>query len=57
MFLNKHNTLYERQFSFRDNYSTTHALLDITEKIRQGYVVQVSTPEGYYYIYKKLLIL
>ena len=32
MFLNKHNILYERQFGFRHNNSTTHVLLEITEK-------------------------
>ena len=33
MFLNKSNTLYERQFGFQLNQSTTHALLEIAEKI------------------------
>ena len=36
MFLNKNNVLYERQFGFRPNHSTTHALLEITEKIKQA---------------------
>ena len=36
MFLNKHYILYERQFGFRHNHSTTNALLEITEKIKQG---------------------
>ena len=36
MFLNEHNILNERQFGFRHSYSTTHALLEITEKIKQG---------------------
>ena len=36
MFLNKHNILYEKQLGFRHNHSTTHALLKITEKIKQG---------------------
>ena len=31
-FLNKHNILYERQFVFRHNHSTIHALLEISEK-------------------------
>ena len=35
MFLNKNNILYERQFGFQPNHSTTHALLEITEKIKQ----------------------
>ena len=33
MFLSKSNTLYERQFGFQPNQSTTHALLEIAEKI------------------------
>ena len=37
MFLNKHNILYERQFGFQHNHSTTHALLEITEKFKQGF--------------------
>ena len=36
MFLNKHNIIYKRQFGFQHNHSTTHVLLDITEKIKQG---------------------
>ena len=36
MFLNKINILYERKFGFRPNHSTTHALLEITEKIKQA---------------------
>ena len=36
MFLNKNNVLYERQFGFHPNHSTTHALLEITEKIKQA---------------------
>ena len=36
MFLNKHN-IYERQFGFRHNHSTTHALLEITEKIKPAF--------------------
>ena len=35
MFLNKHNTIYKRQFGFQHDHSTTHALLKITEKIKQ----------------------
>ena len=34
-FLNKNARLYEKQFGFRNNHSTTHALLEITEKIKQ----------------------
>ena len=35
-FLNANDVLYERQFGFRHNHSTTHALSAITEKIRQA---------------------
>ena len=35
-FLNKYAILYEKQFGFRNNHSTTHALLEITEKIKQA---------------------
>ena len=35
-FLNANEILYERQFGFRHNHSTTHALSAITEKIRQA---------------------
>ena len=35
-FLNKNPILYEKQFGFRNNHSTTHALLEITEKIKQA---------------------
>ena len=36
MFLNANEVLCERQFGFRHNNSTTHALSAITEKIRQA---------------------
>ena len=35
-YLKANEILYERQFGFRHNCSTTHALLTITEKIRQA---------------------
>ena len=35
-FLNKNDILYEKQLGFRNNHSTTHALLEITEKIKQA---------------------
>ena len=54
-FLNKNSILYEKQFVFRNNHSTTHALLEITEKIKQA-VMQVSLPVEYFSIYKKHLI-
>ena len=36
MFLNKHNIIYKRHFGFGHNHFTAHALLEITEKIKQG---------------------
>ena len=35
-FLNKNSILYEKQFGFRNNHSTTHALLEMAEKIKQA---------------------
>ena len=35
-FLNANEILYKRQFCFRHNHSTPHALSAITEKIRQA---------------------
>lgn len=34
-FLDRHDILFINQFGFRKNSSTIHALLDITERIRQ----------------------
>ena len=34
-FLN-YNTFYDLQFGFRQNFSTTHALINLTENIRQA---------------------
>ena len=35
-FLNIHNCIYELQFGFRENHSTIHALLSLTENIREA---------------------
>ena len=35
-FLESNKVIYNRQFGFRDNHSTTHALIDITQKIRSA---------------------
>ena len=53
-FLNKNSILYEKQFVFRNDHSTTHALLEITEKTKQA-VMQFSLPVEYFSIYKKHL--
>ena len=36
MFLNKQTILYKKQLGSQHNHSTTHALLEITKKIKQG---------------------
>ena len=35
-FLCKQNSFYELQFGFRSKHSTTHALISLTEKIREA---------------------
>ena len=35
-FLNKNNVIYDLQFGFRQQYSTSHVLINITESIRKG---------------------
>ena len=35
-FLEANSIFYEQQFGFRNNHSTNHALIQITEKIRQA---------------------
>ena len=37
IFLNKDNVIYNLQFGFRQQYSTSHALINITENIRKAY--------------------
>ena len=36
VFLSTDNVLYEKQFDFRNQHSNNHALIEITEKIKQG---------------------
>ena len=42
-FLTENNIIYDLQFGFRKNFSTAHALINLTENIRQaldeGYIV------------------
>ena len=33
-FLTKNKLIYEKQFGFRSNYSTNHALIRLTEKLK-----------------------
>ena len=35
-FLNKNNIIYNLQFGFRQQYSTSHALINITENTRKA---------------------
>ena len=35
-FLNKYNCLYKKQFGFRNSHSINHALITITETIREA---------------------
>ena len=35
-FLNKNNVIYNLQFGFRKQYSSSHALINITENIRKA---------------------
>ena len=35
-FLNKNNVIYNLQFGFRQQYSTSHTLINITENIRKA---------------------
>ena len=35
-FLNNNNVIYNLQFGFRQQYSTSHALINITENIRKA---------------------
>ena len=35
-FLNNNNIIYNLQFGFREQYSTSHALINITENIRKA---------------------
>ena len=35
-FLNKNNVIYNLQFGFRQQHSTSHALININENIRKG---------------------
>ena len=35
-FLDQNEILYNNQYDFRNNHSATHALIDITEKIRNA---------------------
>ena len=36
MFLTSNSILFEKQFCFGHGHSTTHALIEITEKIKQA---------------------
>ena len=40
-FLSKHKCIYDRQFGFRSRHSTNHALLDLTEDIRNAIITNL----------------
>ena len=46
-FLEKEQLLFERQFGFRNNWSTTGALIDITERIRNACDKDLYTCEAF----------
>ena len=35
-FINKHNILYNYKFGFRQQYSTSHAIISLVEKINEA---------------------
>ena len=47
LFLSKNNELYEKQFGFRHNHSTTHALIEVMQDVM---------PADYFLTYRKQLI-
>lgn len=47
LFLSKNNELYEKQFGFRHNHSTTHALIEVMQDVM---------PVDYFLTYRKQLI-
>ena len=49
-FLQQNNAFYNYQFGFRNNHSTNHALIAITEQIRNVFTCESTL------IYKKSLI-
>ena len=49
-FLEKYNCLYKKQLGFRNSHSTNHALISITEKIRESLD---NTPVVYSWTFKK----
>ena len=53
-FLDKENIIYKQKFGFRPKHSTTHAIISITEKIREG-LIKVNLPVGYLSTCKKPL--
>ena len=53
-FLEKSNCLYKKKFGFRNSHSTNHALISVTEKIRESLD---NNPVGYSWTFKKHSIL
>ena len=40
-FLNNKNIIYDLQFGFRQQYSTSHALINITENIKKLLMMEI----------------
>ena len=40
-FLNKNNVIYNLQFGFRKQYSTSHDLINITENIKKPLMMDI----------------
>ena len=55
-FLNKNNAIYNLQFGFRQQYSISHALINITENIRKT-LDEGNTGCGVFVDLQKLLVL
>ena len=55
-FLNNNNIIYNLKFGFRQQYSTSHALINIFESIRKAFD-DGNIGCGVFLDYKKLLIL
>ena len=55
-FLEESEILFEKQFGFRKNHSTNHALISIVEKIRKIWMINCILV-AFSWTWKKLLIL
>ena len=44
-FLNNNNNIYNLQFGFRQQYSTSQALFNVTENIEKPFMMEISIAE------------